>query len=247
MDIKLISEKNDDNYGHKNIIYKGDIYFPPKEVFELHEVQEKKPFNKSKEIDNMIKKKLHTINEKDYLEIYRYCINKCNKPNDSDGPTFSFSLFLPNHKLNNEPYEYKNWIENYYFKQIINILVINFYFPESNIVFYFDHYLLEKFKRIKYDNPDLDITKLFETYEYNDYHEEKGKIISNFIKSFLVELKKYKNHKFNNFLEKFIFTYDLASRYYKRNVFKNKTSDFFVYRFKKPFLENINIKRNIYN
>jgi hypothetical protein len=240
MDIKLLFEKNDDNYGHKNIIYKGDIYFPPRDEFVLHEIQEKKPFDKNKEIDNMIRKKLHTINENDYFEIYRYCINKCNKPNDSDGPTFSFSLFLPNNKLNKEPYEYKNWIENYYFKQIINILVINYYFPESNIVFYFDHYLLEKFKKTKYDDPNLDITNLFKTYEYNDYHKEKGKIISNFIESFSVEFKKYTNYKFNNFLEKFIFTYDLASKYYKNNVFKNKTSDFFVYRFKEPFLENIN-------
>ena len=236
MNIKLIKEENN-NYGHTNLIFKGDVNFPNLSHEYFDEITDIKQFNKRKEVRKAIKKGLHKVNQDDYYKIYRIGVNEFNKPNDLDGPTLTLSLFLPNKYFKYDLFSLKDWIQKYYINQVYNILIFNYYFPNGNFRSYLDHYLIEKLKK-EPDNGDFNITKI----DYNDYNYKEGIKVKKFLDTFYNMVKEYDNYNFNNSAERFLFFYNLASKCYNNNgslEIKKKTGDFFIYKFIGPFIENL--------
>ncbi len=195
-------------------------------------------------------------NQKEFLEIYRvgynvspyYSVSKVfgfdklpkfiQKPNNGDeGATLSISLFAPNN-LENTKESWLKWStnsgKNYFSRVIYNCLAYNYYQPKSNQRYYLDHYLLEKLKK----NPEdfIEFSKE-EWYDIGDKNDELKK----FFDKFLEKINYYsKLQKFNNAYEKYMFIFDFATRCHYENdnlVFKGKAADFFVYKFKGPFIE----------
>lgn len=261
--IKLAREDNETNYGHNNLIWKGDISFPKTKLvggadtpnysygYSYNETNDifEKPFDKKVVVDKAVsdKKLLPVSNQKEYLEIYRYGLNSFNKPNDLDGPTLSISLFMPNsvlYKTNDQgKLDYSSWTIRYYQNQIMLCVVFNYYFPNGNYRNYFDHYMLEQFKKIDGNDDSLKITKQSTNFNYTDFETSKGEYVADILNQFYTELQKYENYPFSNGLERFIHSFDLASRCYNNNgklEIRPKTGDFFVYKYKGPFIEKAN-------
>jgi len=229
----LIVEENN-NFGHNDIIWKGDLNFP-------HRDQEKN-FDKENEILKKYKEKKIIQENNSLFELTRIGINKLNKPNETDGPTSCQALFIPNDKLLS--IDFNIWTLKYFRNQLRFILAFNYYFPEGNLRFYFDHYMIKRFEQLE-DIDSLNITKVFEKIEYNDYEEDRQKSVRIFITQFLEEAKKYEDIQFENSLIRFIFYYSLASSCYFNKIeskleIRDKTADFFIYKFNHPsFLENV--------
>lgn len=196
-------------------------------------------------------------NQKEFLEIYRvgynvsplysvsqiFGFNKLSKfiqkPNNGDeGATLSISLFAPNN-LKNTKESWLKWSadsgKNYFSRVIYNCLAYNYFLPNSNQRYYLDHYLLEKLKKMPENFIELS------KQEWHDIGDRKDEL-KKFFSKFLEKINYYsKLQKFSNAYEKYMFIFDLASRCHNQNnnlVFKGKAADFFVYKFKGPFIEN---------
>lgn len=240
--IVLIEEDSPSNFGHNELIWDGNIKFP-KEI---------EYFDKQNEIDRALKNnELKPIkNQKDIFELKRYSINKLNKPNDNNGPTLSISLFMPNSKLYNLDSDgksnFSSWTNKYFQNQLMLCIAFNIYFPNGNYRNYFDYYMLEKFRSLSGDDDCLKVTKQILHFDYIDLEDdnksiENQGIVNKILVQFYDELKKYEDYPFKNGLDRFIHTFDLACRTYNNysNLeFREKTGDFFVYKFNGPFIEN---------
>jgi len=285
---KLVIEENDTNFGHVDLIWKGDVSFPPRKVNDIftryNTVGSSGPsktsgssssyygssggfyksfggsdgsssslpssvpstisepyFDKKQEIERVLKNKelKPEQNQKKYFKLFRYGINKLDKPNDNNEPTLSISLFMPNSVLIKR--NFSGWTQKYFQNQIKLCLVFNYYFPNGNYRNYFDYYMLKSFESLSGIDESLIITKKIDKFEYNDFEEDKGLQVSTFLQNFYDELKKYEANPFKSGLERFIFTFDLACRCYNnmgKLEFRKKTGDFFVYKFSGPFIEN---------
>ena len=209
------------------------------------------PFNKQDEVLRAYNNNELSLapNQKDYFELFRYGINKLNKPNDNDGPTLSISLFMPNSSLynkNTEEKSYYNWVSRYFQNHLMLCIVFNTYFPNGNYRIYFDYYTLSKFSKITGDSDYLKITKYITKFDYSDNinnNNENVIKIQKLLKLYYDELKKYENFPYKNGLERVIHAFDLANRVVINNDkldIREKTGDFFVYKFKGPFIENAN-------
>ena len=174
-----------------------------------------------------------------YFKLFRYGINKLNKPNDSDGPTLSISLFMPNSNLIKR--DFSHWSIKYFQHQIKLCVVFNYYFPNGNYRNYFDYYMLNTFKSLAGDDESLILTKLIDKFDYKDFDEYSNYVVNHILQQYYNLLKTYENFPFKNGLERFIFTFDLACKCYNNNgmlEIREKTGDFFVYKFSGPFIEN---------
>ena len=148
---------------------------------------------------------------------------------------------MPNSILHKTPINFTGWTQKYFKNQLRHILAFNYYFPNGNVTYYFDYYMLEKFKSLPDDN-NLNITKNITDIRYNDY-ESEGTNVKKIIDQFYNKAKEFENYKFKNGLTRFIFYFELACRSYNNNgklEIREKSGDFFVYKFKTNlFLENL--------
>lgn len=219
---KFVLEDSDTNYGHNNLLWSSDSFVLTKDS------------DKQQIVKDLIKnKQIKPIeDQKRFFELKRYCINEPKKPNmaTEGSPTLSFSLFIPNHITFSDSNNYtsKNWIEKYIINIFKLIIAFNHYFPQGNILFYIDHFLIEKLK-IKIN---LKITDIIDQFFYIDVNDNNDNL-DDTLSRFYFELLKYENYQFNNFSEELMFYLYLAS------IFDRKTSsiDFFVYEFKECFRE----------
>ena len=273
----IIKEETDDNFGHTDLIWEGDVKFPPAKKINQNSrnynynnysnnsgisggsgysyvnnqskslPQSSVPFDKQAEISRALQSNnLNPVeNQKKYFKLFRYGYKKLNKPNDSNGPTLSISLFMPNsilHKVNSEgKLDFSRWTQKYFQNQLKLCVVFNYYFPNGNYRNYFDYYMLKKFESLSGDDDSLKVTKQIKQFVYNDFEEEQGMKVKLILNQFYNEIKKYEDFKFNNGLERFIFSFDLACRCYNNNgkiEIREKTGDFFVYKLGGPYLEN---------
>ena len=223
-------------------------------------------FDKQLEID---KKDINPVkNQKHYFELFRYGWSeneKLHKPNASDEPTLCLSLFMPNNKLTERKTGvWLDWAVDYYINQIILILSFKHYFPNGNVRVYFDWFMLEKgFGEFPGVNP-ADITDVFDqlpkefgkspsinpfnikelagTLQYNDFEEENQKIVRPYFASYLNMINELEKKPFANGLQKFMAHYHLAASCINNNgvaQLSEPKGDFFVYKFKGPFIEHI--------
>ena len=128
------------------------------------------------------------------------------------------------------------WIIKYFVNQIKLCLVFNYYFPYGNYRNYFDFYMLEtiKFTRINFFS-------YIKQFSYNDFENDQGILVNAFLNKFVDLIQEYKDVEFNNNVECFIFIFNLACKCYDNNdelEIREKTGDFFVYKFSGPFIEN---------
>ena len=198
-------------------------------------------FDIEKEINS---KQINIVsNQKDYFELYRYGINKLNKPNDNIAPTFSISLFMPSSKFTSlDLKDWSSWMSRYFINHLKQIILINYYFPEANYRTYLDWYMLNAFEKISGNDDKLIFTKIVSGFEHNDYEDMDIKYINNMLKQYYNIIKKYEDYNFENGLCRILFYYDIACKIYYKNEnieIRDKTGDFFVYKFKQPFIENI--------
>jgi hypothetical protein len=237
---KIIIEENF-NYGHKNIIWKGNVEFPPHIKDEKSNKEDDlNYFNKQSEIKKVYDSGNIKIidNEEEYFKLYRYGVGKLNKPNDDSGPTLCIVLFMPNSSLKNK--DFSKWTGRYLQNQLTLCIAFNYFFPENNIRVYFDKYMLDKFQELDGDDNSLIVTKQINEFHFYDF-EDKEQTLYKLLKKFYEELKKYDNYKFTNGMERFLFQYNLACKTYFKDselIIKDKTADFFVYKLGGPFIEN---------
>jgi hypothetical protein len=261
-DFKLIIETNPTNFGHNKLIYQGDINFPPRDDNKTNgsnnygyngyggnydnndnDIKEA-VFNKQQEIINKYynNKFIKVKDQQKYFTLYRYGINKLNKPNDNKAPTLSMSLFMPNDKFPNKDIKNINdWINKYYIKQLVMILIFNYYFPNGNYRNYLDWYMLSYFEKLPQDY--ITISKLIQKFKYIEFEEDNIILVQNFLNKCYNKLKEYDNINFKNAKERFIFYFDFAAKCYNDNgklEIREKTGDLFVYKFSGPFIENVN-------
>ncbi len=197
-------------------------------------------FDKQEYLKN---KEFEPVNDR--FKLYRYMYgSSAYTPNNNNGPTFSLSLFMPNTNLYEK--NYSGWTKKYYSTQVNNILVLKYYFPNCNIRFYMDWYMLEKgFATLKGDDESLILTKQINNFVYTDFEETKINDVKKYLNDFYNHLKSYENYKYNNAMERFIHTYQMASSviYSNGTAFINNESspsiDIFVYKLNKPFVENV--------
>jgi hypothetical protein len=245
-EIKVFKEEHETNYGHTDLIIQGNVIFPPKKYnkFALENKDmgfifiqsEYSSFNKQKEINSKVIKPV--LNQKNYFELYRYAINKLQKPNDDSSVTFTVSLFKPNDKFNDD---YNYWINRYLINHLKQILLINFFFPDANYRTYLDYYMLAKFELFEGNDERLKITKYFDKFEHYDFENFENESINFLLINYYNEIKKYEDYKFENGLTRILFYYDIACRSIINSgiyILRDKTGDFFVYKFKGPFIEN---------
>lgn len=241
-DYKIIKESSPSNFGHTNLIWEGDVNFPKRSDQISNHLE--RPFDKQKEVkDRYTANKINVSNdEKKYFELFRYGINNLQKPNSADGPTLCMSLFMPNTILHkNEVPDYSGWTKKYFLNQIKLCVVFNHYFPNGNYRIYFDYYMLKKFESLSGTDDCLKITKYVTKISYSEYEVDEGLKVQNILNQFYNILKQYDDVPFKNGLVRFLFSYDLACRSYTKNgkiSLRKKTGDFFVYKFKGPFIEN---------
>jgi hypothetical protein len=249
MNIKVVKQLHETNYGHENLIIQGNVVFPPRD-----ESKKKIPdtpnngysnnnqsggdniFDKQAEINNKNVKPVS--NQKDYFELYRYGINKLHKPNDDNSITFSISLFKPNSLLDATNGE--SWMQRYFQNHLKQIILGNYFFPESNYRTYLDYYMLAKFESFDGNDERLKVTKYIDRFEHYDFEEYEYESINNLLINYYKEIKKYEDYQFENGLVRILFYYDIACRSILNNgkyELRKKTGDFFVYKFKGPFLE----------
>ena len=193
-------------------------------------------FNKQLEINSKTVKPVE--NQKDFFELYRYGINKLEKPNDDDDITFSISLFKPNSLLDAENGE--GWMKRYFQNHLKQIILGNYFFPKSNYRTYLDYYMLAKFESFDGNDNRLKVTKYIDQFEHYDFEQYDNISINNLLINYYKEIKKYENYQFENGLVRILFYYDVACRSIMNNgkyQLREKTGDFFVYKFKGPFLE----------
>jgi hypothetical protein len=283
MNIKVVKETHETNFGHEDLIIQGNVSFPKRKEKDINggnynideldfnvidddkitnplknipnyerpdyytpyqnytfdnKKNDVKIFNKQAEINS---KKVEPVkNQKDYFELYRYGINKLNKPNDNDNITFSISLFKPNSLLDAQNGE--SWMKRYFQNHLKQIILINYFFPESNYRTYLDFFMLAKFESFDGNDDRLKVTKYVDKFEHFDFEEYEYETINNLLINFYKEIKKYENYQFENGLARILFYYDTACRSVSNNgkyVLREKTGDFFVYKFKGPFLERL--------
>jgi hypothetical protein len=253
---KIIKESHPTNYGHEDLIIMGDIIFPPRDPNHNQPnisnnqyggqyynssnniiSSSENIFDKQTEINGKDVKPVK--NQKDYFELYRYGIGELNKPND-DGVTFSIALFKPNSLLDATNGE--GWMKRYFQNHLKQIILGNYFFPDSNYRTYLDYYMLAKFESFDGNDDRLKVTKYVDKFEHYDFEEYEYETINNLLINFYKEIKKYEDYQFENGLARILFYYDTACRSILNNgkyELRNKTGDFFVYKFKGPFLENI--------
>lgn len=154
----------------------------------------------------------------------------------------TYSLFAPSNIIkllasfnspsitDNDKLAIKEWLKRYLCGQIISSMVFTYWFPDINIRFYFDHYLIEKLKDINYNFSDL----LVEEIKYEDFENNTDNNINTLVTNFLIENKNkllnLDNYNFNNFFEKLICAYNLI----------NINCEYFIYKLKDCFIESIN-------
>lgn len=159
---------------------------------------------------------------------------------DNNNPTIVFGLFVGGDDfLNNN---YRHFVTKYMSTQIRAILSFKHKFPYGNVRFYFDELMLNVFKNITKNNPDMDNINLlskmneFQNFEYDSEDKKNMDVV---YKSYLEHIRK-ENYEFKNGLERFLYYYDTACRYNCDNGISYTspiTGEFFSYRFKRPFIE----------
>ena len=241
--MSVIIEENN-NWGHNDLLWKGNLklrdnlgdvraYIQPKSTMitsdkygNLYNII-KYAYN-----NNVLKK----VNDKDYFTLFRYSYGKANPPNCSVGPTLVISLFMPNSILHKS--DYKGWMTKYLLNQLKLCVMFNYWFPNGNIVYYFDWYLFNHFA--KNDNATLDIS-LYKIQAYQDFIDTS---IVDKINQLLDEFYKVvKNGTFSNGLERILYYFTMATASYNVDgnlkINLDKCGDFFVYKFTAPFVENV--------
>ena len=229
----LVKEKDTSNFGHHNLIWEGNVSF-------IDPLSEQNLDKQTVIQENLDKRTLNPVKDQQkYFQLFRYGIDQLKNPNDSDGPTLSISLFIPNENLYYNT-NFLRWSRKYFQNQVKLCIVFNYYFPNGNYRNYFDYYMLNRFEALPGNYKSLILTQLITKFDYNDFEEEHGVLVNKFLKQYYDELKKYEDHPFKNGLERFIFTFDLACKCYNNNgklEIREKTGDFFVYKFNGPFIE----------
>lgn len=206
-------------------------------------------FNKEDAIQkNIDKNELHPDKNKEYFELFRYGYKVLNKPNTTPNPTSTNALFIPNNILydkTNIDSNLKSWVSKYLINVIRSILIFNYYFPDGNYRNYLDWYMFENFRKLPGDFDSLNIIKNLSDFRYYDFENEKIDGPQTFLNQFHNLLKTYETTSYDNSLERILFYFDLASRCYNNNgqlELRDKRGDFFVYKFKGPFIENVGME-----
>jgi hypothetical protein len=252
--MSIIIEESASNFGHKDIIWKGNVTFSKRNNTRTVEKQVI-PNQEIPNQDNPLNiTSLECNNE--YLKIFRYGYGKLNKPNDdNNGPTLSQSLFIPNNIIFTNKGSLFNWVTKYLINQLMLAIVFTYYFPNGNYRIYFDYYLFEKIK--EYDDKQLfnnfiitkytetDIMGLFSKYlfRYKDYENDKSEKVNEILKCYYEKIKESEEYKFNNSLERVLYFFDIACRScFTDGVYslRDKTGDFFVYKLSGPYEEFVN-------
>lgn len=260
----IIIEDNNNNYGHNDIIWEGNVNFPIRldnypikssnnyygqyggyygnnESNGLESIR----FDKQAEIDRALKAgELNPIsNQKQYFQLFRFGYKNLNKPNNnSNEPTIALSLFAPNSVLHNPSANFSDWTNKYLITQVKFCVVFNYYFPNGNYRNYFDYYMLKKFSSLNGNDTSLKITDKINKFDHFDFEDEEGKKVNIILEQFYTLLKQKEDEiEFENGLERFLFLFDFACRCYNNNgtlEIRDKTGDFFVYKMNGPFIEN---------
>jgi len=264
----IIKEKSDTNFGHEKLILLTNIVFPDRDedrLDTLNTIIERLGDGSSYDLDKdcahgNIFHKQHYIsealnddsrglridicpNDKQYFELYRYSISTFNfqPPRSNDKPTLSMSLFIPNDKKEELNINHE-WYKKYFINQITHCALFTYYQYHSNYRIYFDKYLLDYLESIE-DDKKLFNLSLINELNYNDYESNDDvKNAHTHLKNFMLYLKNIENEQYNNALERFLSVYDIACRFYNNNI-TDRTGDFFVYKFKGPFIENYGTHR----
>lgn len=258
----IIIESSDTNFGHNSIVWEGlNINFPevetpetnlcvltPENIRVPNDIETTQiPFDKQAEIERAFyEKSLHNETTK-YFKLFRYGYRNLNKPLDcnsiklSADPTLSVSLFIPNNINISDTDDFKQWAIKYYVNLFKQPIAFNHYFPNGNIRYYLDWYMLEKFKNIPdtYESP-LNLN----AHKFNSIDYENKTDVNNILEQFINFI--YQNFEtdavlFNNTLERFLYYLTLVTKCYNNNgnlEFKEKSADFFVYKMSGPFIEN---------
>jgi hypothetical protein len=255
---------NDQNFGHRKIIYKG-LKLPMRIFYnnydnnfmDVNKESEMKylcGMYKNKEIkyDENIEKKL--------LQIYKINIS-CelfnNNFDEYNDVVLSLSLFSPNYNLSENLKKIFNdvnddWSNRYFKPTIKQLLIVRYYFPEIEIREYFDHYLMNKIEKYTNNiiyNADINVD------EYIDYEFEiqKNEIQKNEIYKKIEQIQ-IKIKQFNDFINEivktmsfqnqkyiFLFIFEIACRFksYADGIFdiSGKGPNIFVYKFFNTFIE----------
>ena len=100
---RIIIEEIPDNYGHKKLIWVGDIKFPDRSTNDSKReyITDTSYSDKGRNIDVAYDNGLFSTTT-DFFKLYRYGIDDLRPPNDNDGPTLVMSLFMPNTILHHE-------------------------------------------------------------------------------------------------------------------------------------------------
>jgi hypothetical protein len=187
--------------------------------------------------DNIIHDSLANIKPvNDIFKLYRYGFNKLSKPNTTENPTLSVSLFikdLPEKKAN--PMLFHEWFNRYFYNNLELLIAFNYYFPNGSIRLYLDWYSLDLLKTLKSDIIQFQ-NPIIREYSFDFETLVNGKFnVSECFKRYI----KYINENlpvFNNFAEKFLYYLVIASKIYNNtdsneDINMNKEADFFVYKF----------------
>jgi len=256
---KIVIEEHPTNFGHIDLVNKG-VSFPPLGPDQWYDSDDPNkvihygssrvdyyPSDAVKGIDKneIINKNIANIKPIDgFFKLYRYGFNKLNKPNATDEPTLSMSLFKPIIDNNGKLISSGDWFNRYFYTQLAQIIAFNYYFPEGSCRVYLDWYMLESFKKV--DASTFKISPLNEKISgSNDYEtiiNGKPSINECYKRYDLYNSRNTIN--FSNACEKFLYYFVISSKIYNTTdtddqIKKNKEADFFIYKFDGDFTETI--------
>ena len=257
---KLYKETNETNYGHQNLIWEDtsgkpfDFKLPTGSGvsgsygnYYGYQTGGTKDQFKHEYIAELYTKGLlkRVENQKEYFELSRYVMYNNNviplQNTYVDEPTLSISLFAPPKVIYNK--QLTDWSNKYFGNQIRLLLTFKRQFPNGNIRIYFDKYLCDGLE----NGTDTKIELLRNHLKNNEFELAYKPIIEEYFDQFFNISTQLNQIQFESPLHKFLAYYDLAGKSYydeitKRIAFNNNhIPEFFVYKFKGPFVEKLSI------
>jgi hypothetical protein len=228
------------NFGHNKVIFKTDFKY---------NMQPTKTKEFLDQIETNYKSTITPLLPHNGIKIGKVMVNKIKTTYFEHAPTLVISLFISTENMLKQPVEIQYWIDRYLINHIKLILIWKYYFPNSNIKFYLDFYLIKFFSKFKHDDFNIIIP-------YNDYYfeaeETKVEDVARFLNAGYEELKAYDGINFKNFSDKILFLFHLCSRVQYSSGAINFTAydtiDTFIYKLGDPFIDkNYSIESHVDN
>ena len=264
--INVVLEDNNENFGHKQIIWQGlDLPHRDETIKDLLNSKVSKLSNlygsygsygssndmflSKKDYNNSynIEKRNKTIKDSyesgqlkptddSLFKLSRIGIDNLKFPISTDNPVLSVSIFKTNLNENIS----SEWANKYLMPGLAQLISYNNYIPNGGIIVYIDYYTLENFKLFSPEKLVIDsLVKNYPSiyYEESDKNNDVNKSLERF-DTFI----KTQNPIFANAYEKFIYYYYFASKIYNstdtdEQIKNNKAADLFVYHFGGNFTE----------